>query len=155
MTEDEARAAVDGLRLRDRDRARRASDGSTPGDVLETDPRPASELDEGGTLVLFVSLGNTPAPVPTDLVGHAVRPRPMHALDDGGGFTSEVDRGRVPRRSPAGRVISLGPDVPAELPKGTTVAARRLEGPEPRTIPDGLDGQDLRATRWRRSRPCS
>ena len=72
MTEEEARAAVAdyGFEIETRETRR---DGSTPGDVLDTDPAAGAQLDEGGTLVLFVSIGNTPAPVPTDLVGQDAR----------------------------------------------------------------------------------
>ena len=37
--------------------ATRREDGSTPGEVLDTDPEAGEQLDEGGKLVLFVSLG--------------------------------------------------------------------------------------------------
>ena len=41
----------------------------------------------------------------------------------------------------AGHVISLGPDVPAELPKGSTVPLIVSKGPAPRTIPGGVEGK--------------
>ena len=138
MTEEEARAAVADYDFEIETRETRR-DGSTPGEVLETDPAAGAQLDEGGTLVLFVSLGNTPAEVPTNLVGMTVD-QANQALDAAGGFKSEVTEVESEEVA-AGHVISLGPDVPAELPKGSTVPLIVSTGPAPRTIPGGLEGK--------------
>ena len=138
MTEEEARAAVADYDFEIETRETRR-DGSTPGDVLETDPAAGAQLDEGGTLVLFVSLGNTPAEVPTNLVGMTVD-QANQALEAAGDFTSEVTEVESEEVA-AGHVISLGPDVPAELPKGSTVPLIVSKGPAPRTIPGGLEGK--------------
>jgi beta-lactam-binding protein with PASTA domain/tRNA A-37 threonylcarbamoyl transferase component Bud32 len=138
MTEEEARTAVAdyGFEIETRETRR---DGSTPGDVLDTDPQAGAQLDEGATLVLFVSLGNTPAPVPTDLVGKTLD-EATALLAEAGDFkpqVTEVESEEVP----AGVVISLGPGVPAELPKGDPVPLIVSKGPAPRPIPAGLEGK--------------
>jgi eukaryotic-like serine/threonine-protein kinase len=138
MPEEEARAAVAeyGFEIETRETRR---DGSTPGDVLDTDPQAGAQLDEGGTLVLFVSLGNTPAPVPTDLVGMTLDEATAR-LAEAGDFRAEVTEVES-EEVPAGHVISLGPDVPAELPKGDPVPLVVSKGPAPRPIPGGLEGK--------------
>jgi serine/threonine-protein kinase len=42
-------------------------------------------------------------------------------------------------------VLSLAPDTPAELPKGSPVDLVVSAGPKPRTVPDGLVGQSVDA----------
>ncbi|MDP1804159.1 MAG: PASTA domain-containing protein, partial [Acidimicrobiales bacterium] len=114
-------------------------DGSTPGEVLDTDPKAGDALKEGSTLVLFVSLGNTPAPVPTDLVGKALDDAEA-ALDAAGQFTAEVTLVES-EEVEEGIVLELGPVVPAELPKGSAVPLVVSKGPKPRPIPTGLEGK--------------
>ena len=113
-------------------------DGSTPGDVLGTRPEAGEELDEGDTLTLIVSLGNTPAPVPTDLVGKPLE-EATQILADAGGFAPEVTR-EIDETVPKDVVIALGEGVPAELPKGSAVPLVVSSGPAPRTVPSGLVG---------------
>ncbi len=113
-------------------------DGSQPGEVLRTDPVAGKDLREGATLALYVSLGNTPAPVPTDLVGLSIADATQR-LTDAGGFTpavTEVNDEKVP----AGIVMAVGADVPAELPKGSEVPLTVSKGPVPRVVPAGLTG---------------
>lgn len=138
MTEDEARTAVEEFGFELETRATR-EDGSTPGQILETDPEAGEQLDEGSTLVVFVSLGNTPAPVPTDLVGMTLD-QATQRLAKAGQFeptVTEVESEEVA----AGIVIEVGPDVPAELPKGSEVPLVVSKGPRPRPIPTGLAGK--------------
>lgn len=137
-TEAQARAAVEqyGFKVERRDTRQ---DGSTPGRVLDTDPKAGEQLDEGGTLVLFVSLGNTPAPVPTDLVGKTLD-EATAILADAGQFTPDVTQVESEDIA-AGRVIELGADVPDELPKGSEVPLTVSKGPKPREIPTGLEGK--------------
>ena len=81
-------------------------DGSTPGDVLGTRPEAGEELEEGDTLTLIISLGNTPAPVPTDLAGKPLE-EATQILAAAGGFAPEVAveirDGPEGRRHPARR----------------------------------------------------
>ncbi len=138
MTEEQARAAVEEFGFELDTRATRR-DGSTPGEILETDPEAGAQLDEGGTVVVFISLGNTPAPVPTDLVGMTIE-QATQRLAEAGEFTpdvTEVESEEVAE----GIVIELGPDVPSELPKGSAVPLVVSSGPRPRAIPTGLEGK--------------
>ena len=138
MTEDEAQAAVEEFGFELETRATR-EDGSTPGEILDTDPEAGEQLDEGSTLVVFVSLGNTPAPVPTDLVGKTLD-QATQMLADAGQFEPEVTEVESEEVA-AGIVIEVGPDVPAELPKGSEVPLVVSKGPRPRPIPTGLAGK--------------
>jgi serine/threonine-protein kinase len=137
MTEDEARASVADFGFRvAREDVR--EDGSTPGTVLRTEPESGAQLDEGATLVLFVSIGNELATVPTDLVGLPLA-EAEEALDSAGQFTAAVVEAES-EDVDAGVVIGLRPDVPAELAKGSEVPLIVSKGPAPRAIPTGLEG---------------
>jgi serine/threonine-protein kinase len=138
MTEDQARTAVEEFGFELETRATR-EDGSTPGQILETDPEAGEQLDEGSTLVVFVSLGNTPAPVPTDLVGMTLD-QATQRLAEAGQFEPKVTNVESEEVA-AGIVIEVGPDVPAELPKGSEVPLVVSKGPRPRPIPTGLEGK--------------
>jgi eukaryotic-like serine/threonine-protein kinase len=138
LTEAAAREAVADLGFEIEVRQTRV-DGSTPGNVVETDPPAGEQLAEGATLVLFVSLGNTPAPVPTDLVGLTFE-EASAALEAAGQFQAVMADEPFDEEVEAGRVMALGADVPAELPKGSEVPLVVSKGPEPRSIPGGLVG---------------
>jgi eukaryotic-like serine/threonine-protein kinase len=138
LTEAAARDAVADLGFEVEVRETRV-DGSTPGTVVQTDPPAGEELAEGGTLVLFVSLGNTPAPVPTDLVGLTFE-EAAATLEAAGQFQAVIADEPFDEEVEAGRVMALGADVPAELPKGSEVPLIVSKGPEPRAIPGGLVG---------------
>lgn len=131
----EAIEQVEGQRWAiEREETRR--DGTTPGQVLATDPAPGEELREDGTLVITYSLGNTEAELPQDLAGRTLE-EAQAALDEAGGFVA------VPTEEPsedvaAGIVLRLGDEVPARLPKGSEVPLVVSSGPTPRTIPTGL-----------------
>jgi serine/threonine-protein kinase len=137
-TEAAARAAAEELGFEVRIENSR-EDGSTPGTVLSTEPPAGEQLDEGDTLTLVVSLGNTPAPVPTDLAGKTLE-EATQILTDAGQFTPEVTEVES-EEVPAGVVISLGEDVPEELPKGSAVPLVVSKGPKPRTVPGQLAGK--------------
>jgi beta-lactam-binding protein with PASTA domain/tRNA A-37 threonylcarbamoyl transferase component Bud32 len=137
MTEAEARAEADALGF-DVATEESREDGSTPGEVLSTRPAAGEELDEGDTLTLVISLGNTLAPVPTDLAGKTLA-EATQVLTDAGGFTPEVTR-RASEEIPLDVVIGVAGGVPAELPKGAAVPLVVSSGPAPRTVPSGLVG---------------
>jgi serine/threonine-protein kinase len=120
------------------ERAESRKDGSTPGTVLDTRPAAGEELDEGDTLTLVISLGNTPAPVPTDLPGKTIE-EAAQILTDAGGFTPDITE-QQSEEIAKGVVIALGEGVPAELPKGEAVPLIVSSGPAPRTVPSGLVG---------------
>ena len=128
-------------------------DGSTPGTVLDTRPPAGEQLDEGETLTLIISLGNTPAPVPTDLVGKTLE-EATQLLTDAGGFKPEVTEQEsedVPdgrrhrgRRRGAGRAA-----------QGRSGAARRVERPGAAHRAVGPGGRLVRRTPRRPSRASS
>lgn len=137
LTEQEAVDAVAdyGFEI-DADQIRR--DGTEIGTILESDPPAAERLKEGSTIHVLISLGNELADVRTDLAGSTLDAAAA-ALLEAGQFVAVptvVDDEEVPE----GIVISLGPDVPAELPKGSEVPLIVSGGPKPRTVPNGLVG---------------
>ncbi|HUF85161.1 MAG TPA: PASTA domain-containing protein [Acidimicrobiia bacterium] len=140
LTEEEARAQVAQFGF-DIERRTTRQDGSTPGAIVDTDPAAGEQLDEGGRLVLYVSLGNTPAPVPTDLADKTLE-EATEILDAAGQFTPDVTEVES-EDVPAGIVIGLGEGVGAELPKGSAVPITVSKGPAPRTIPTGLEGKSF------------
>jgi eukaryotic-like serine/threonine-protein kinase len=139
IQEDEARRLVDdnGWRI---DVRQVREDGTEPGQITRTDPVAGESLAEGGTLVLYVSLGNTLAPVPTDLVGAPVEE--AVAAVEGAGFVP-VTAEDFSEDVEAGIVLAVEDDLPAELPRGSEVALVVSAGPEPRTVPTDLAGQPL------------
>jgi serine/threonine-protein kinase len=137
-TEAAARAAAEELGFDVRIENSR-EDGTEPGTVLSTEPPAGEALDEGATLTLVISLGNTPAPVPTDLVGKTIE-EATKILADAGGFTPDITEVESEEVA-AGRVIALGEGVPEELPKGSAVPLVVSKGPKPREIPAGLAGK--------------
>ncbi len=118
-------------------------DGSAPGMVLASDPPAGERLEEGGTLVLFVSVGNELATVPTDLVGQSLDDANA-SLEAAGQFTAPVTE-VASEDVAAGIVVAVGDGVPAELPKGSEVPLVVSSGPRPRDIPTGLAGRPYEA----------
>jgi len=137
QTQAEATAAAEDLGF-DVSLTESRQDGSTPGTVLSTRPAAGEQLDEGDTLTLVISLGNTPAPVPTDLVGMTIE-EATQRLDEAGGFKPKVTE-QQSEEVAKGVVIALGEGVPAELPKGDPVPLIVSSGPAPRAVPAGLVG---------------
>jgi serine/threonine-protein kinase len=137
LTEEQAIEAVATYDF-DLDIDRIPRDGTQPGTIIETDPPAAERLKEGGTIKVLISLGNTPAPIPTNLAG-ATLDAAAAALLEAGQFVAVptvVDDEAVPE----GNVIRLGDGVPEQLPKGSEVPLVVSGGPTPRTVPNGLVG---------------
>ncbi|HEU5083525.1 MAG TPA: PASTA domain-containing protein [Acidimicrobiales bacterium] len=119
------------------DEKRTRRDGTEPGEVVSTDPAPGERLEEGGTLVVLVSEGNTLTDVPADLAG-----RPLEEV------VLELERAGLEHETtdehheevPAGHVIGTARELEPELPKGTVVPLVVSIGPAPRTVPDIPDG---------------
>ena len=112
-------------------------DDTEPGEILSTSPEAGEKLREGGTLKVVVSAGATLVPVPTDLVGlteEAARDK-LEAAGLVAGVTrdqsDEFDEGVV--------MGLLGDEVPAELPKGSTVTLVISTGSAALQMPD-LEG---------------
>jgi serine/threonine-protein kinase len=138
-TEEAARAAVDGYGWTIERRTER-KDGSEPGKVLRTEPKAGEQLDKGDTLVLYVSLGNTLAPVPGDLVGKTIEDATA-ALEAAGGFVPKVVDEVYDEVQPKGIVLTVAPESSGDQPKGSEILLTLSKGPEPRTVPAGLAGK--------------
>jgi serine/threonine-protein kinase len=137
-TEDAARKAVDGYGWTIERRTER-KDGSTPGKVLRTDPAAGEQLKKGHKLVLYVSLGNSLAAVPADLVGKTLDDATA-ALQAAGGFVPKVTEAYDETQA-AGIVLAVAPESAGQQPKGSEVLLTVSKGPEPRTVPTGLAGK--------------
>ncbi|MGQ0830801.1 MAG: protein kinase domain-containing protein [Microthrixaceae bacterium] len=136
-TEAAARKAVDGLGWTIERRTER-KDGSTPGHVLRTDPAAGERLKEGRTLTLYVSLGNSLAPVPTDLVGKTIEQ--ATAALDAVGFLPKV-RPVFDESIKKGIVLAVAPESSGNQPKGSEIILDVSNGPAPRPVPTGLAGK--------------
>jgi serine/threonine-protein kinase len=132
LTEAQARAQADTNHWKIR-KVETRQDGSTPGAVVDQDPDKGVKLDEGKTVTITVSLGNTLVNVPGDLVSKPleeakaalaaaglVLAEPTHAFDE------EVAKDVI---------ITLDPGTPPQLPKGSGVNVVVSDGPAPRKVP--------------------
>ena len=110
-------------------------DGTSEGQVLSTDPAFGAELEEGGTVVLVVSLGSARVAVPTGLVGLSLpeATRLLEAAELTAGTVAEVHNDEVE----AGMVLQVAA-VAVELPRGSGVDLIVSAGAAPRTVPVGL-----------------
>jgi serine/threonine-protein kinase len=95
-------------------------------------------MDEGDTLALTVSAGQTIVEVPTDLVGKTIQEANEALFFVGLGSSS--DEQVYDEDAAAGVVLAVADGTPAELEKGSTVALVLSKGPEPRVVPSGLRG---------------
>ncbi|HEX4868011.1 MAG TPA: PASTA domain-containing protein [Acidimicrobiales bacterium] len=138
LSEDAARRAVDGYGW-EIDRRTDRRDGSTPGEVLRTEPATGQQLEKGDTLVIWVSLGNELAAVPGDLVGKTLDDATA-ALQAAGGFVPKVVDEPFDESVPAGTVMAVAPETSGDQPKGSEVLLTVSKGPAPRTVPAGLVG---------------
>ncbi len=113
-------------------------DGSEVGAIMSTDPAPGERLEEGGTLVVVVSEGNTLTDVPLDVVDRPAD-EVVAAFEDADLVVETT--GRFDEEIAAGNVIGFDGEAPPErLPKGETVRLLVSDGPEPRVIPEVPDG---------------
>jgi serine/threonine-protein kinase len=115
-------------------------DGTVRGQILAQDPAPGTQLEEGDTLVVTVSLGATLAAPPTDLVG-LTRDEAIARIQAAGFVEGDIAED-YSEDVAAGVVLSV-PELPAELEKGSPIGFVVSAGPEPRTIPDGFGGQSF------------
>ncbi len=137
-TEEAAHRAVDGYGWKIERRTDR-KDGSEPGKVLRTDPEAGEQLSKGDTLVLYISLGNTLAPVPGDLAGKTLEDAAA-ALEAAGGFVPKVTE-VYDEEVAAGVVLAVAPESAGDQPKGSEILLTVSKGPQPRTVPSGLAGK--------------
>jgi serine/threonine-protein kinase len=109
------------------------ADGTEAGEILAQSPLPGTELADGGTITLTVSLGPPPVPVPTDLAGATMADATARLAELGLGI--ETASTAFDENVPAGDVIGLAEGVPAEIPKGDAVPVVVSDGPPPRDVP--------------------
>lgn len=137
-SEEAARQAVDGYGWTIERRTER-KDGTVPGRILRTDPAAGEELKKGDKLVLYVSLGNSLATVPPDLVGKTLD-EATTALQAAGQFVPKVTEAHDEAQK-AGVVLAVAPESAGQQPKGSEILLTVSKGPEPRTVPSGLAGK--------------
>lgn len=120
-------------------------DGTDPDEVVAQDPEAGTDLEEGRSVELTVSLGNTLVSVPA-LDSTLDEATVMDRLDQAGlvpGTRSDPFDETVP----AGFLISATVAVPADpggqVPKGSPVDLVFSKGPQPRIIPPSLVGQPV------------
>ena len=127
------------------DPKRTRRDGTDPGEIVSTTPRPGDRLAEGGTLVVLVSEGNTLTDRPAEIAG---RPLEEVVLElEGAGLGHEVAEEVHHEEVPAGHVIGTVGEVDASLPKGSVVALSVSLGPAPRTVPEIPGGAGFEVAR--------
>ncbi len=133
---EEAAATLGRLRLKTRTEPM-YSDDRERGIVLSQVPSPGTRVAERTTVLLTVSDGPAPTPVP-DLAG-LTQPEATTKLTDVGHQVGAVTR-RADEEVPVGRVLdwSLKGESP---PKGAVVDLVLSSGPEKRVVPDDLLGK--------------
>jgi eukaryotic-like serine/threonine-protein kinase len=119
-------------------------DGSSPGEILAQDPAPGTELAEGETLAVVLSLGQTLVGLP-DVTGRPLEEAEAAIAEAGlalGEVTTAFDE-----EIPPGHVVSASTASEPETVDGEPVVERDTamalvvsDGPAPRAVPDGLQG---------------
>lgn len=123
------------------------SDDVAAGNVISTDPQPGTEVDEGTSVQIVVSLGKEKVQVPNLLDrSQADAESALAALGLTGSVTEDYSD------KAAGTVISQSPDAGGEVEKGTTVSYVVSLGPKTEyvAVPD-VRGMDLNAAEKRLS----
>ena len=123
-----------GLEVGDINRTQNPEDAGT---VLESDPGGGTEVDEGSSVDLAVSLGPGTVAVPA-VVGKTLGTAKQLLKD--AGFTTSVDK-RASSAVQKGRVISANPSESSNLEPGSTVTLTVSTGTATESVPDviGLD----------------
>ncbi|HYD09976.1 MAG TPA: PASTA domain-containing protein [Acidimicrobiales bacterium] len=112
------------------------SDGVALDSVIRTEPGTGADLADDGELVLVISLGPEPVPVP-ELV--AVDRAGAEALLEDAQLTLGEVADEASETIPLGEVTGWsvdGVEKPTEVPKFSAVDIRISTGPAPRTVPD-------------------
>lgn len=111
--------------------------GSNPGEVIGQAPAPGTELEEGATIQVTVSLGNELVAVPASLVGSTRDEAEAQLKSAGlkvGEVTLEFDEGVA--KGSVLRVTTVEPEVPL----GEAIDFVVSDGPAPRVIPEVAGG---------------
>ena len=110
--------------------------------VIDTDPALGSKAPRESEIVLRVSDGPAPVPVPTEVVGKTYDEAVFILKAKGFGvaradvFSDTVDTGKV---------VGTDPAVGQAAPKGSTVTVNVSKGPELVTVPSNLIGMTVEA----------
>jgi len=108
-------------------------DGTEPGEVVSTDPPAGEQLEEGGTLTVLVSEGNTLTDLPRPIEG-----RPLAELVvalEQAGLGHEVAEEVHDEDVPAEHVVRAEGELGEEVARGTVVRLVVSLGPALRTVP--------------------
>lgn len=114
------------------------ADGTVAGQVLSQEPAPGTHLAEGDVVTLVVSLGPPLVDLPADLVGLPLDEATAAWADAGLSLAAVGEE--FSEDVAAGAVIRPVAELPAQLPKGSTVEVVTSAGPAPRTIPPDIVG---------------
>jgi serine/threonine-protein kinase len=112
-------------------------DGTDEGEILAQYPEPYTEVARNGKISIEVSKGPTLVDVPTTLPGKPLATA-TEMLEKVGLRAKVVER-RPDENAGAEQVISFAKDTPSQIPKGREVGLIVSNGPEPRTVPAGLE----------------
>ena len=121
-------------------------DGTAAGQVLRQEPQPGAELEEGGTVTVWVSLGPELVAIPSNLAGLAVQDAEI-SLDAVGLSVGEITQ-RPDETVIAGAVIEVD-ELFTEVEPGSSVDLVVSLGPLPRVVPDIEAGSSLAVARER------
>lgn len=125
-------------------------DGTVANEVIDQDPEAGTELEEGKTVELTVSLGNTLVALPDLPAGQIDEPTAVAAIDAAELVAGEPQR-PFDEAVGVGLVISatpqVAPDASGQVPKGTVIDLVISAGPAPRRVPAGLVGQPIAVVR--------
>ena len=120
-------------------------DGTRPGEVVAQSPKAGTQLAEGKTLRLTVSLGTSLVAFPTDLAGQS-QDLVTSTLRDAGfkvGRTTTTNDENVAKGDVVAVRPTSAPDAKGQVPRGTVVDLVVSDGPAPRTVPPGLLGRPV------------
>ena len=116
-------------------------DGTLVGQVIATTPTAGSRLEDGGSIELVVSSGQTVVDVPTDLAGKPLAD--VTARLEALGLKVVTSATRVDEDVAEGSVIGVVGSTPPTLERGSTVEVVVSSGPPPRDVPSDLAGRSL------------
>lgn len=110
---------------------RRASDEAPPETVFAQDPAAGTELEEGGTVRISVSVGPATTTVPS-VVGLSQDDATQRLQQAG----LEATAARVPSSEPEGVVVAQAPAAGEDVERGSSVRINVSGGPGAVTVPD-------------------
>ncbi|HUO46638.1 MAG TPA: PASTA domain-containing protein, partial [Acidimicrobiia bacterium] len=110
-----------------------ASDTAAEGTVIRTDPEPNAEVEEGSTVIVYISQGAEEGRVPS-LIG--LPEADARDLIEGAGFTVGVVSPRPDPNAPVGQVIEQTPVAGVDLALGQPISLVVSSGPEQIELPN-------------------